>query len=149
MHMLYRILCYLVYFEWYMYLFTYTCMYGLFRMNLSKMCCWFNHHFRLLTNLISILWCIFTRVFPFKTRTITGFQGAHSLHPQCVRTSLAPSLSYYSCHTLATNRAILLSSMRNNGQGITIWPIVGTPTLNDMGSNWNFLLIQNGSSIKF
>ena len=112
-------------------------------MNLSKMCCCFNHHFWLLTNLISILWCIFARVFPSKSHTIICFQGSHSPHPQCVRTSHAPSLVCCNNHTLSTNRDILLASVWNRGQGITVRPTAGTPTPNGLRSNWDFL---SGSS---
>ena len=99
----------------------------------------FNHHFGLLANLPSMLWCIFARVFPSKPSIVTGFQGAHSPNSPCVRTVHARSLSYCNYHTLATNIVILLASMRNCGQGITVWPTVGTPTRNGLRSNWDFL----------
>ena len=118
-----------------MYLFSYACMYGLFYISMYEY-----HHFGLLANLLSILWCIFSHVFPSKPCTIIGFQGAHSPHPQLVRTSHAPSLTYCSCHTLATNNDILLASVRNCDQGITIRPTAGTPTPNGLRSNWDFLL---------
>lgn len=109
-------------------------------MNLSEMCCWFNHHFALLANSRSSWWCIFARVFPFKPSTVIGFQGVHSSQPSCVRTSHALSLTRCNCHTLDTNRVILLVYVRNRGQGITIQPIAGTPTPNGLRSNWGFLL---------
>ena len=101
---------------------------------------WFNHHFGLSADLLSSLWCIFTRVFPSKTRTIIDFQGMQSPHAQCIRNSHAPSFPCCSCHTLATNKDILLASMQNQGQGIIIWPTAGTPTPNGMRFNWDFLL---------
>jgi len=100
---------------------------------------WLNHHFGLLVNFISIFWCIFARVFPSKPRATTGFQGAHSTNSPCVRTVHVPSLSYCSCHTLATNIVILLASMRNHSQVITVQPTVGNPTPNGLRSNWDFL----------
>jgi len=103
------------------------------------MCCWFNHHFGLSTALLSILWYIFARVFPSQLSSDTSCQGAHSSHPLCVGTSHAPSLTHYSGHTLATDRVILLASMRHCGEGITLRPTIGTPTLNDLRSTWDFL----------
>ena len=108
-------------------------------MNISEMCCWFNYYFWFRANLLSILWCIFTRVFPSHLSTIIGCQGRHSSQPPCVRTTHAPSLIHCSCHTLATSRFILLSSVRNCGQGITIQPTLGTPTPNILRSNLDFL----------
>ena len=101
---------------------------------------WFNHHFRLLVNMLSFLGCIFAHVFPSKPRAIIGFQGVHSPHLPCARTVHAPSLTCHSYHTLATNRDILLASMINRGQGITVRPIARTPTPNDVMPNWDFLL---------
>lgn len=101
---------------------------------------WFNHHFWLLSNFLSSLWCIFANVFPSKPYIITGFQGAHSPHSPCVRTVHGTSLSCHNCNTLATNMDILLSSVRNCGQGNTIWPTAGTPTPNGLRSTWDFLL---------
>jgi len=57
-----------------------------------------------------------------------------------VGTSHTLSLTHYISHTLSTNIVILLSSLRHHGQGITLRPTVGTPTQNNMRSNWNFLL---------
>ena len=106
---------------------------------LLQMCCWFNHHFGFLAYILSSLWCIFTHVFPSQLSTNTGCQGAHSSQPTCVRTFHSPSLTHYSGHTLATNRVILLASVRHRGQGITIRPTAGTPTPNSLRSNWDFL----------
>ena len=100
----------------------------------------FNHHFGLLANFLSSLWCIFAYVFPAKLRAVTSFQVAHSPNSPCVRTVHAPSLSCRSCHTLATNRDILLASVWNRGQGITIQSNTATLTPNDLRSNWDFLL---------
>lgn len=107
---------------------------------LLKCADWFNHHFRLLVNMLSCLWCIFAHVFPSKPRAIIGFQGVHSPHLPCARTVHAPSLTCHSYHTLATNRDILLASVRNCGQGDTIRPAAGTPTPNGLRSNRDFLL---------
>ena len=100
---------------------------------------WFMHHFGFLANLLSSLWCIFPHVFPSHLSTIIGCQGAHSSQPPFVRTSHGPSLIHYSCHTLATNRVILLAFVQNHGQGITVRPTAGTPTQNGLRSNWDFL----------
>ena len=100
---------------------------------------WFNHHFGLLINLLSNLWCIFVRVFPSQLSISTVFQGAHSSHPPCVRTSHSPSLTHCSSHTLATDKVILLVSMWNHSQGINIRPTAGTPTPNNLRSNLDFL----------
>lgn len=64
----------------------------------------------------------------------------HSSQALCVRTSHASSLTHCSCHTLDTNIVILVASMQNHSQGITVRPIVGTPTPNGPRSNWDFLL---------
>jgi len=106
---------------------------------LLKFVDWFNHHFGFLVEFLSILWCIFSRVFPSHLSTITGFQGVHSSQPTCVRTSHAPSFTHCNYHTLATNRVILLACVRNRGQGITIRPTAGSPTPNGLRSNWDFL----------
>lgn len=108
-------------------------------MHIFEMCCMFNHHFGLPANLLSILWFIFARVFPFHPSTITCCQGVHSSPPPYVRTFHAPSLTHCSCNTLATNRGILLASVRNHGQGITIRPTARTPTPNGLRSDWEFL----------
>ena len=121
---------------------SYACMCSYFmymRMNLTKISCWFNHHFGLLAYLPSILRCIFSRVFPFWLYAFTCFQGAHSPHPPCVRTAHEPSLNCCMCHTLATNKDILLASMKNCGQGDTIQPTIGTPRPNGLRSSWDFL----------
>ena len=101
---------------------------------------WFNHHFVLPTDLLSSLWCIFAHVFPSHLSTITSCQGTHSSQPTCVKTSHSPSLTHYSGHILATDRFILLASVWNLSQGIAIQPTAGTPTLNGLRSNWDFLL---------
>lgn len=109
-------------------------------MNISKMCCWFKNHFGFPYHSLPSLWCIFARVFPSRPSTITCFQGAHSSQAPCVRISHAPSLTHYSCHILATNKVILVGSMKNHDQGISIGPTVKTPTPNSLRSNWDFLL---------
>ena len=57
-----------------------------------------------------------------------------------VRTSHTPSLTHCINHTLATDKVILLASVRHHGQGITLRPTIGTPTPNGLTSNWDFLL---------
>ena len=57
-----------------------------------------------------------------------------------VGTSHTHSLTHCINHTLATDRVILLASVRHHGQGITLWPTAGTPTPNSQRSNWDFLL---------
>ena len=109
-------------------------------MNIPKICCCFNHRFGLLANFLSSFWCIFARVFPSKLRVYTCFQGVHPFHLPCVRTIHAPSLAYCACHILATNKDILLTSMRNRSQGNTVLPLFGSPTPNDLRSSWDFLL---------
>jgi len=42
------------------------------------------------------------------------------ISPLCVRTSHTPSLTHGISHTLATDRVILLTSMRHHSQGITL-----------------------------
>jgi len=76
---------------------------------------------------------------PFLTPCFHRFPRAHSPHPPCVRTTHAPSLTCCICHTLATNRDILLASVCNRDQGDTIWAIVVTPTPNSLRSSWDFL----------
>ncbi len=56
-----------------------------------------------------------------------------------VGTSHTNSLTHYIIHTLATDRVILLASVWNHGQGITLWSTAGTPTPNGLRSNWDFL----------
>jgi len=106
---------------------------------LLQMCCWFNHHFRLSTALLSSLWCIFAHVFPSQLSIDTSCQGAHSSQPTFVRTFHSPSLTRCSSHTLVTDRVNLIASMWHHGQGITLRPTVGTPTPNSLRSNWDFL----------
>ena len=118
--------------------FIWTILYAIIWI-LLEMCCWFNHHFGLPAHLLSNLWCIFARVFPSQLSTVTGCQGVHPSQPTCVRTSHAPSFTHYSSHTLATGRVILLASVWNHGQGISIRPIAGTSTPNGLRSNWDFL----------
>ncbi len=107
--------------------------------NISKMCCWFDHRIGFPANLLSSLWCIFASVFPSHPSTITGCQGAHSSQPTCVRTYHAPSLTHRSYHTHNTNKGILLASVQNCGQGITIRPTTRTTTPNGLRSNLEFL----------
>ena len=116
-------------------------------MNLVEMRCWFNHHFGSLVHLPSNLWCIFSHVFPSKPRVSTGFQGAHLFHFPCVRTLHAPYLDCCVSHTLATNKDILLSSMRNRSQGDTVWPTARTSTPNGLRSSWDFLLRRSSDML--
>ena len=57
-----------------------------------------------------------------------------------VGTSRTHSLTFCIINTLATDRVILLASVRHRSQGITLRPTVGTPTPNGLRSNWDFLL---------
>lgn len=82
---------------------------------------------------------MFSHVLPSNLSTITSIQGAHSPHPSCIRTYHAPSLTHHRCHTLATNRHILLSSVWNRDQGISLRPTIGTLTWNGLRCNLDFL----------
>lgn len=77
---------------------------------------------------------------PFLTLHFHRFPRPESPHPSCVITSHAPSLTYLICHTLSTNRDILLYSVLNNDQGDTMRPTTRTPTLNGLRSSWDFFL---------
>ncbi len=52
------------------------------------------------------------------------------ISPLRVRASHTPSLTHCISHTLATDRVILLASVRHRGQGITLHPTTGTSTPN-------------------
>jgi len=56
-----------------------------------------------------------------------------------VGTSHTPSLTHCISHTLVADWVNLLASMWHRGQGITLWPTAGTPTPNNLRSNWDFL----------
>lgn len=103
------------------------------------MCCWFKHHFRLLAHLLFISWCILARVFPSKLHDFVSFKGEHVPHFPCVRTIHAPSFACCICHTVSTNKDILLAFVRNCSQGNTIRPTAATPTTNGMRSSWDLL----------
>ena len=58
---------------------------------------------------------------------------------QSVVSSRTHSLTLCISHTLATNRVILLGSVRHHSQGITSQPTARNPTPNGLRSNWDFL----------
>jgi len=56
------------------------------------------------------------------------------LEPPCI------SVDSLQGHTLAFDKDITLISVEYHSQGITLPPIVGTPTPNGLRSSWDFLL---------
>jgi len=78
-------------------------------------------------------------VFPSNPCAFIGFQGVHSPHFLCVRTVHSPSLDCCTCHTLATNKDILLVSAQDHSQGDIVGPTVRTPTTNGLRSSWDLL----------
>ena len=121
--------------------FTYTFLYELFCMKLYETCC--RRVVGLNITLDVSITCFLAGdasclCFPFQAEYYYRFPRG-TPHFMCVRTAHAPSLTCRSYHILATNRDILLASVKNSSQGIIVRPTVRTPTPNGPRSNWDFL----------
>jgi len=111
---------YIEYSKWYMYMFSYAIMCSF----LYMYACIF---LKCVVGLTITLDCKITCL-PCCDAYLILCSLINSMVSQvCVRTAHAPYLAYCNCHTLATNKEILLASMQNRVQGITIQPTTRTP----------------------